>query len=689
VSAAILTIGICALIAGDAYAKKTLTPHDVAKISEVYDAKISPDGQHIAYTCRVQRDPLNDENGPAWVELHVLSTDGVSRPFVTGEVTVSDVDWTPDGSAISFVAKRGDDENKSLYVIPVDGGEARRMVTHGASIDSYSWHPSGNRVAFLASDTIPESKEKLEDKGFNQQIYEEDKPFVRVWVHDMRDPEDESRALDLPGSASELHYSPDGSHFVLALAPTPLIDDRYMRRKINVVDAESGEITAKIDNPGKIGSIAWSPDGANIAFLSASQLHDHSAGRLMVVPAAGGDMQELVPDFQGHIRELAWRDPQTVTYIANQGVWTFIEDVSIDAAAPVTLFPTPEVGDINQPVAIGQSEPGVILNSISLARDGQTAAYVGESPRHPREVYFQKKGNPEPVRMTNSNPWLADFELAPQEPIRYTARDGREIEGILIRPLNEEPGTRYPLIVQVHGGPESHYRNEWMTWYSAPGQVAAARGFVVFYPNYRASTGRGVEFAMEGFGDPAGKEFDDYVDGIDYLVAEGLVDNDRVGITGGSYGGYASAWGATYYSDRFAASVMFVGLSDLVSKIGTTDIPNEMVEVHWDRKPWEDWQFFLERSPMYYADRCHTPTLILHGKDDPRVNPGQSRELYRHLKMRGHAPVRLVLYPGEQHGNRRAAARLDYSLRQLRWMEHYLKGPGGEPPEYEIEYEKP
>ena len=132
---------------------------------------------------------------------------------------------------------------------------------------------------------------------------------------------------------------------------------------------------------------------------------------------------------------------------------------------------------------------------------------------------------------------------------------------------------------------------------------------------------------------------------------------------------------------------MFVGLSDLISKIGTTDIANELIEVHYRKKPWDDWQFFLERSPIYYADQSKTPTLILHGKNDTRVHPGQSYELYRHLKMRGQAPVRLVLYPGEKHGNRKWAARHDYHLRMMRWMDHYLKGDGGDPPDYELVYE--
>ena len=142
--------------------------------------------------------------------------------------------------------------------------------------------------------------------------------------------------------------------------------------------------------------------------------------------------------------------------------------------------------------------------------------------------------------------------------------------------------------------------------------MAAARGFAVFYPNYRGSTGRGVEFSKLSQGDPAGKEFDDLVDAVDHLVAAGLVDQDKVGVTGGSYGGYATAWCATRYTDRFAAGVMFVGISDKISKVGTTDIPDEEFYVHALHRPWENWQFFLERSPIYHADgagrRCSSCT---------------------------------------------------------------------------------
>jgi len=158
-------------------------------------------------------------------------------------------------------------------------------------------------------------------------------------------------------------------------------------------------------------------------------------------------------------------------------------------------------------------------------------------------------------------------------------------------------------------------------------------------------------------------------------------------VTGGSYGGYATAWCSTYYTERFAAGVMFVGISNNLSKVGTTDIPDELFLVHALKRPWEDWQWFLERSPVFHADGAKTPLLILHGKDDTRVDPGQSREMYRHLKLRGEAPVRLVNYPGEGHGNRKAGARFDYNLRMMRWFDHYLMGEGGDPPDWPLDYD--
>ena len=227
--------------------------------------------------------------------------------------------------------------------------------------------------------------------------------------------------------------------------------------------------------------------------------------------------------------------------------------------------------------------------------------------------------------------------------------------------------------MDIHGGPEAHESNGWLTNYSGPGQVAAGQGYAVFLPNYRGSTGYGVAFAKAHQNDYAGKEFNDIVDAKRHLVAAGIADTNRTGITGGSYGGYASAWGATAHSAEYAASVMFVGITNQISKFGTTDIPREMYNVHSRKWPWEDWQSMLEASPIYHVDKADTPVLIMHGEEDPRVAPSQSYELYRNIKVRTDTPVRLVLYPGEGHGNRQAAARYDYNLRMMEWFDSYLK----------------
>jgi dipeptidyl aminopeptidase/acylaminoacyl peptidase len=664
---------IALLVALDARADEVFTPHHVARLRIVTSAVVSPDGSTIAYTLSVPRRPLTEEDGPPWQELHVSRAGGLPRPYVSGQVNVSNVRFTPDGSGVSFLSRRTGDTARALHVLPLDGGEGRRVLAHETDITDYAWSPDGKRLAYLATEPLPAVDREMQRKGFNQVVFEESVPFVRVWVAAPGAEKGDRRMLPLEGSASQLAWAPSGSRLSVALAPTPHIDDELMRRQVHIVDADSGQVVAAFENRGKLSHLAWSPDARHVAYISSTDIHDPQAGRLLVATADGGPAREVLPGYLGHVNGVAWRDPETVIYLGDEGVETVLGEVRRDGTGRATRLPA----------------GGQIVTSLAASRDGRTLALVAETPRHPGEAFLLGGEDPEPKRLSDSNPWLATVRIARQEVVSFKARDGLDLEGILIRPLDEQPNTRYPLILTVHGGPEAHDRNGWRTGYANPGQVGAAHGFAVFYPNYRGSTGRGVEFSKLGQGDPAGKEFDDLVDAVDHLIDSGLVDRERVGITGGSYGGYASAWGATYYSERFAAAVMFVGISNLVSKIGTTDIPNEEVLVHARSYPWERWDQLLERSPVYHTENARTPILIMTGTADPRVSPTQSMELYRHLKLRGQTPVRLVHYPGEPHGNRRAASRLDYNLRMMRWMEHYLQGPGGAPPPYPLNYEEP
>ena len=647
-----------------------LTPHDVARIQSVSGAVVSPDGEHVAYLVSVPRMPVQQPDGTAWRRLHVLDVSaGASREYVGGEVRVGSLAWTPDGASVTYLARRDGDDATSLYSIPIGGGESIRILEHETGVSTYSISPDGRQVAFLSRDAEDEYRAKMRGKGFRQEVYEEDARFTRVWVADL-DRLGSARKLPLEGNASTVDWSPTGDRLVVALAPTPLVDDRYMSRRLQIVDVTSGSLVTRIENPGKLGQVGWSPNGEHVAFVSASSINDPKEGRLMIARASDGDFEDVLPGLEGHVSSFAWRDGETVVYLADEGVETRVGEVRVDGSRNRTLVEGGEVA----------------FNGMSAPVGVETRAFVGQSPTHPSELFVQADSG-DPQRVTDSNPWLADRRLGEQEIVEWTAADGLRLEGLLIRPLDGR-NAPVPTIVVVHGGPEAHYRNGWVTGYSSPGQMAAADGFAVFYPNYRASTGRGVEFSMLDHGDFAGKEFDDIVDGVDYLIEAGVTDSSRVGVTGGSYGGYATGWLTTRYSNRFAAGVMFVGISNTISKDGVSDIPEEMFLVHQRMHPWDDWQFFLERSPIFWADSSKTPLLILHGKEDPRVPTDQSIEMYRNLKLRGSAPVRLILYPGEGHGNARAAARLDYNLRSLRWLEHYLMGPGGEPPTSDVRYEE-
>jgi dipeptidyl aminopeptidase/acylaminoacyl peptidase len=677
-----LVLFVFCLVAFLPVAADGLNFEQIAAIRSVGSVELSPDGTRIAYGLSVPRRPGHDDNGPARTELRVAATDGSwDRVYVPGRVGPSSVRFTPDGTMLTYLTKRDDDEHRSIWAIPVDGGESRLLVSFETNIEGYRVSPDGKRIAFLALEPESEAREKAKKKGYTQEVFEEDWRPRKVWLVPMpgfepdtaspgaESDEAEPVAIELDGSAFQIEWAPDSRRLALTLAERPLIDDRYMKQKVHVVDANDGAILARLQNDGKLGHLAWSPDGQHIAMISAADPNDPKDGRLLIGSAEkGGALRDLMPDYEVHVSSITWQDSETVMFVADGGAEAVIGDVTL-AGSRKDIYASD--GKAGRPIP----------RSLSLTRDGQAAAFGAESPTHPREVFFMRHGE-QPQRMTDHNPWLSDVDLATQEIVSFEARDGLALEGVLVHPLNGQ--SKAPLILMVHGGPEGHDRNGWVTSYSRPAQLAAAQGYAVFYPNYRGSTGRGVAFSKLGQGDAAGAEFDDLVDAVDHLVAIGVADRERVGITGGSYGGYATAWCSTRYTERFRAGVMFVGISNKISKGLTTEIPVEDVMVHTRFDPWEKWQFSLERSPVYHAEKSRTALLIAHGQADTRVHPAQSLQLFRALKLIGKTPVRYIRYPGEPHGNRRAASRDDYTRRLMRWFNHFLLTDSRELPDWDL-----
>ncbi len=644
-----------------------LTPQQVSQIQNVGSALISPDGDFIAFTKVVPRDPF-DTNAPANLELHVMDRRTGESRLIELDSRAGNLQVRPGHNTYSFTTRGEDDSAVALYELDPESGQITRLYHHEAGIMAYSWHPSGTIVSLVSREQLDRPENPL---PYEPTVYEENIPNREAFIVDLDQAEPERRRIQVAGAVYLMEWSPDGRYLAISETPTPNIDDFYMFQQVRVIDAATAQVRNEIDNAGKLAQITWSPDGDKLALRAGNSINDPIDGRIMVVSATGGAPENIYPDFEGKFERIAWSGDGLIRFLASESTATTFGSIAYDGSGFTRVL---------------HVEDGYVTN-FNYADDG-TVVFTKQTPAHPTELYVMDAGSTEPVRATVSNEWLADVPMGRQVVVSYEARDGRNLEGLLIYPL-EEQGGPYPTIVVVHGGPEAHYSNGWLTAYSIPGQVAAARGFAVFYPNYRGSTGRGLEFIKSSQGDLAGAEFDDIVDGVDYLIEQGIADEDRVGVTGGSYGGYATAWMSTRYSHRFAAGVMFVGISNNISKWGTSDIPEELYLVHSRKRLWDHWQWNLERSPVYHVDNSQTPLLIMHGEDDTRVHPAQSLELFRHIKVRKpEVPLRLIWYPNEGHGNVRSTSRFDYHLRMLQWFETYLLGEDPEMPSFYLDLDE-
>lgn len=621
------------------------------KLQNAGNITVSPDGKNTAYTVSKPRDMVaGDEDGRADSHLYIMVDDAKPLRFIGSKGSVSALQFSADSNTLFFKTKREGDEHTSLYSIALSGGEATNRFSFETSIGDYAVSNDGETLYFVAKPK--DEKEDLSKKGFKAFAFEEDHRLASLWQVSLKDKNAEATKIIDQGNVSSFDLSADGKTIVAAVAPTNLIDDFYMLRDLVIVNTETGKETSRIDIPGKLGTFELSADGDHVAFMGGTDIHDTAAGVLMVAKTDSDTFTQLTPDALQHIVDIDWLDDDILA-VVHRGVESALVLYDTDGDEERT-YRTPD---------------NIVVRSADVGDD--EIRFIADSPMHPREVFSIKRNKA--VKLTSHNAWLNDIELAEQSTFTYEARDGASVEGLLITPNGTAPAGGWPLILTVHGGPEAHYSDGWLTAYSLAGQFGAADGYAVFYPNYRGSTGRGVAFAKEHQNDYAGKEFNDLVDGVNALAESGLINKDRVGITGGSYGGYASMWGATALTEHFAAAVAFVGISNQVSKFGTSDIPNEMHLVHSLKWPWEDnWMNLIERSPIFHAGKSTTPTLIMHGEEDTRVHPGQSMELFRSMKVRTDTPVRLVFYPGEGHGNRKAAAQYDYSLRLMRWMDTYL-----------------
>lgn len=633
-----------------------LTPEMVVELKSVSSVAIQPQGDYVAYTIRMQRG-ADDKPGGSYSEIWVVSTKtGETKQFTSQPISASSPAWTPDGSKITFLSrKQSFDKFTQVYAIPINGGEARKLSHASGNISSYAISPDGTMLAYRMRDQEEKEIKGIKKKGFDQKVIDTWTTIIRVHVEDLATGETHLVSED-DVHVVNFSWSPDSKNILYRASNRPFTDDGYMFTDNYTVPVTGGKGKLVHDTIGKLGNPRFSPDGMRIAWLGATSFNDPATGSLFIIDTNGGTPKNLMEDFPGTAVSFSWKDANTIYLNTIEKTHTFLYEVNLKNDKMKKI--------------VGGNNP--IFRGLSTSKNGKLIATIGSTSKHPNEIFIVKGKNFQ--KLTDTNPTLTNMAFGQQETISWKGRDGLEITGVLIKPVGFVEGNKYPLQVQVHGGPESAYLDGWNTSYSTLTQILAQRGFMVLMPNYRGSTGRGVAYSKGDHNDLMGEEMYDNLTGIDHLIELGLVDQYRVGIGGGSYGGYTSAWAATKHSDRFKASVVFAGIANQISKAGVTDTPVENAVVHWNVWLYDNMDLVWDRSPIKYIRNAKTPTLIGHGERDLRVPTGQAYELYRGLKHMK-VPTELVIYPREPHGLRERAHQIDFCQRALGWYEKYLKSP--------------
>jgi dipeptidyl aminopeptidase/acylaminoacyl peptidase len=632
-----------------------LTPEDVVSIETVGAVSMSADGSYIAYTLSVPR--TEDESvGRNYSELYIItSSGGDAIPVVEKPNSAGSPHWGQDGR-LYFTSRITDHHNQTqVYSVNNSGNDLQKHTSAEHGLSSYAWSSDGGSIAYTAMDPVSEERRAMEEKGYDMIVAGENLRYMRLWVQ----PRNGNAEIITPEDLYvwDFSWAPNGNRLALRVSDKPGADAGEMYTRYAVINRDGSGIREIMSSPKKKGPMSWSPDGSKLAVLAGKVYSDPIAQRIWIINTDGSGNRDHTPEnWEGTPESINWMDDRTLMFSAVERSSTILYSMRIDR---------------NTPSRIAGGGDEIFRNFSSDSRNRSFAASVN-TRNHPGEVYVSDLRRGQFTRLTHHNEWLSDKQLGEQTSITWKGADGVEIEGILVKPVNYREGVRYPLAILPHGGPEGISMNGWNTRPLYPSHLLASEGYVVLKPNYRGSGGRGTGFASANHRDLGGKEFDDVLLAIDHLDEIGLIDPEKVGISGTSYGGYFAAWAATRYSDRFAAGITFAGLSNWISFTGTTDIPHEMSVVHWDLywfdNPGQNW----ERSPVAWLNQAGTPLLVVHGLADDRVHPEQSIQLHQFLEMK-QIPTGLVLYPRQPHGLTERAHQLDFMNRVVDWFEEYLK----------------
>ena len=641
--------------------KRRLTPEDVISFKNVEDPQISPDGSQVAF---VVGDAFKSTS--KWPEstIWIVGTDGAREPrqFTSGPNTDSLPRWSPNGQLLAFLSDRLDSGQRQVYLLSRAGGEALPLTNIDGDIpsprglNSLQWSPDGQSLAFLMQD--PDTDEERAKKRAKDDaiVFESDPKFVRLWTVQVSTGELECVSPD-GLQVWEFAWHPDGHEFAAVVSDDPYEWAWYSNRMVRF--EKHGTADTVWMSSRQVALPVWSPDGSHLAFIS-SNWSDRGcvAGDVWLLSAAGGAARNLTKGMVASFGWVDWSpDSRELLTIAQERGGTGMHRIDVSSGDPSSLW--------WQQAAVCEA----FWPRFSRSHDGVVAVAL-EDATHPRDIWVGREtsGSLDWQQVSHFHPQATEVVLGQTEVHDWKGADGWDMQGLLIKPVGYESGRSYPLVMWVHGGPTGVSGSR---FYAATfwNQLWSNAGYAVFLPNYRGSTGWGLDFAESNLGDMGGKDFDDMMLGIDSLIATGVADSERLAIAGWSYGGFTTAW-AISQTNRFRAAVMGAGISHWLSFHGKSCL-SDWDGIHYQASPYELDGPFQKFSPLTYYQNLNTPTLILHGELDEDVPVEQSHLFYRALKNKD-VETQLVVYPREAHAVTERQHILDMANRVLNWLQRFL-----------------
>ncbi|MDD1686043.1 S9 family peptidase [Methanoregula sp.] len=640
----------------DAQASWTIA--DTFSIAQIPSLDPSPDGKRIVYT--VQKTTVNDTVSVSKSVIYEGNADGTGTRQLTNDTdSCSGPAWSPDGQMIAALCTEAG--LPQIRVMNADGSGAFTLTTQETGVTQFSWAPDGNRLTYSAM--LPLTDEQKRAAETEQDVIVSGPNTYRAGLYLVSDisPVQNRPTVRLltPDTTSIVSWdwSPDGKSIATITAPNT--DMLSSNTTLSHLDPATGTMKNLVPQPdtGSYFQAVFSPDGNTIAYSTIGPIPYQA---LSVIPAEGGNSRIIARDLDIPATlllsyKLLWSGDGRYLYVPESNrTRVSVYAIAADGSGKIELFTCGSIG------------------TLAENRWKSVLAYTAEDTDSASEIYITPSNTFSPDRVTRLNSDLPTEKFGKTETVRWTSYDGTEIEGLLTYPVNYTPGTAYPLIVAPHGGPSDNYVHSYTgTAAVLPVATFSSLGYAVLRPNIRGSTGYGPNFTWANYHDWGGGDYRDLMAGVDEMVARGIADPDRLGIIGHSYGGYMTAWTVTQTS-RFKGAVAIAPITNTISHAGTR-IGLDMTPLYFGNAYWNDWDYYSDRSPVRHIGNVSTPTLIITGKEDVQVPPGQGREFYAGLTKRG-IPTQLITYPRAGHFPTEPKQVRDLWLREIAWMNQYVMG---------------